>query len=1166
METALPSQLDLSFTFPDAPEELGGVLEIPDRPEITGGYADVYHGFWTNPQGERVDAAIKILRVLNPRSRHSDQDSLVKKAETPQPRLVSPWCHHGDLEYYLRSNPSLSRCEKLLLVYQAGCGLHHLHSCNPPICHADIKPRNVLVNDLGEAALSDFGLSRAMLDLDVTSGFTTSETVKGTFAYMAGELSSGQKASFILRRIMEDEPPKPEDHPVLPAQDSLWELMRRCWDQRPAARPTIFEVLIELREDIGLKQPPPQSCSDLATPIDAGALGLAGTLESPDLALPPRPRRRSYDLKSTEHSGLGLALQSHPPVSSTELFQEGGGRPKRDRRSSEIAAATDPTRVLEDPEKEGLIRPKHFNRRSSDKGGLNHGKAKWPEDFVGRLNSKAEASVAPYRPATPDLDEDLFLAITSKEKSLFPADRAPAARDNETTPKGKAPANGTNAPIAIGTAASCHVTPSEEKDDPNSLSPSSHNLPYRRPTHRAASVSVQVLLPRTDRRVSKRRIFIDRRPSAERAGLLKSEHMRESSSGSGESQTGVEPPQPIRRPLRRASPHDHSQSRQAVYIPKRSSPREDLSSSFALPPAVASGPAVSHIRVPFPRTASGEHQIPAHQEAMGSNMRRTIVVREEGKAPIHYQLGNCIGRGQFGTVYRALNINTGRTVAVKRIRLEGLSESEITQLMKEVNLLKQLDHPSIVQYEGTARDDESLDIVLEYVENGSLGQTLKAFGKFGEKLVAAYVTKILEGLHYLHKQKVVHCDLKAANILSTKNGNIKLSDFGVSLTLNAMGNVKETANNAVGTPNWMGPEVIKLKGASTASDIWSLGCTVVELLTGKPPYSEIGNTLAVMFRIVEDDKAPIPDDCSETLRDFLTQCFKTDPAERPTAESLFEHPWLKRTISTDLATSIWDLAEVSRTLGTSPASRPMLRRPDFVVKAHTFVKTMFSKPVTCKVCQQYVKKNAVFCEECCLICHVTCAKDASSHCDALLYSQYMQGGLTNGSRGSASSRALPSPTPPSPRPHDVPLLGSPSVNNAKFFVPPWKRLSKASTPDRNAVMAGPDERGSQRRSGNFLFRRSEDRSRSRRDSIAGGSQNYASTISAAIRESQRSTKMPGELAQRRISTITFETEPELPAPQSAPLHASMQLVKDPTRRTRPSRKDSRTDSKDCVIQ
>src|ERR1700749_2552532 len=136
------------------------------------------------------------------------------------------------------------------------------------------------------------------------------------------------------------------------------------------------------------------------------------------------------------------------------------------------------------------------------------------------------------------------------------------------------------------------------------------------------------------------------------------------------------------------------------------------------------------------------------------------------------QLGNCIGRGQFGTVYRALNLNTGQTVAVKRISLAGLSDPEITQLMNEVELLERLSHPSIVKYEGMSRDSDTLNIVLEYVENGSLLHTLKAFGRLNERLVASYVTKILEGLHYLHRSQVVHCDLKSANILTTKNGNV----------------------------------------------------------------------------------------------------------------------------------------------------------------------------------------------------------------------------------------------------------------------------------------------------------------------------------------------------------------------------------------------------------
>ncbi|KAF7370599.1 Cell division control protein [Mycena sanguinolenta] len=392
------------------------------------------------------------------------------------------------------------------------------------------------------------------------------------------------------------------------------------------------------------------------------------------------------------------------------------------------------------------------------------------------------------------------------------------------------------------------------------------------------------------------------------------------------------------------------------------------------------------------------------------------------------QLGNCIGRGQFGSVYRALNLNTGQMVAVKRIRLEGLKEDEVTTLMREVDLVKRLSHPSIVKYEGMARDQDTLSIVLEYAENGSLGQTLKAFGKLNERLVASYVVKILEGLHYLHSSDVVHCDLKAANILTTKNGNVKLSDFGVSLNLRAM---EREIKDVAGTPNWMAPEVIELKGASTKSDIWSLACTVVELLTGRPPYADIANSMSVMFRIVEDDMPPLPEDCSPLLEDFLRQCFDKDPTKRPSAVMLCEHQWLKKNwgLHKELRPqdSIPFLRRVSADLQKSEAARLLsqIDMPDSPVESeqpvsgsppnrrisfsstrptdqdisprdHSFVKTTFSKPMVCRVCLLNVKKSAVLCEQCSLIAHARCANNAPPTCDLraqlLLYAQYAEKG------------------------------------------------------------------------------------------------------------------------------------------------------------------------------
>ncbi|PGH22925.1 STE/STE11/CDC15 protein kinase [Polytolypa hystricis UAMH7299] len=251
-----------------------------------------------------------------------------------------------------------------------------------------------------------------------------------------------------------------------------------------------------------------------------------------------------------------------------------------------------------------------------------------------------------------------------------------------------------------------------------------------------------------------------------------------------------------------------------------------------------------------------------------------------------YQLGDCLGKGAFGSVYRALNWGTGETVAVKQIRLADLPKSELRVIMQEIDLLKNLDHPNIVKYHGFVKSAETLNIILEYCENGSLHSISKNFGRFPENLVGLYMSQVLHGLLYLHEQGVIHRDIKGANILTTKQGLVKLADFGVASRTTGL-----HESSVVGTPYWMAPEVIELSGATTASDIWSLGCTVIELLEGKPPYYKF-QPMQALFRIVNDENPPLPQGASPAVKDFLMQCFQKDPNLRVSARKLLRHPWI----------------------------------------------------------------------------------------------------------------------------------------------------------------------------------------------------------------------------------------------------------------------------------
>eukprot|EP00897_Mesotaenium_endlicherianum_P003593 jgi/Mesen1/3261/ME000189S02381 len=269
----------------------------------------------------------------------------------------------------------------------------------------------------------------------------------------------------------------------------------------------------------------------------------------------------------------------------------------------------------------------------------------------------------------------------------------------------------------------------------------------------------------------------------------------------------------------------------------------------------------------------------------------------------HWTKGPKIGSGGFGSVYKCLNNETGEFFAVKQVPQNSADSAfsavqSLEQLKSEVTLLSRLQHPNIVQYMGSDMDDEFLYIFLEFVECGSIQKVMAKFPVFSEELIRNYTRQILCGLAYLHDTETIHRDIKGSNILVNTQGRVKLADFGVAKSYS--NTVEMTACR--GTVWWMAPEAISGQAYDWSVDIWSLGCTVIEMVTrvppwidpetGKPPWGQI-DQMAAIFKIGRaKGPPPLPGNLSPVAKDFILQCLHIDPAKRPTAANLLYHPFV----------------------------------------------------------------------------------------------------------------------------------------------------------------------------------------------------------------------------------------------------------------------------------
>lgn len=266
-----------------------------------------------------------------------------------------------------------------------------------------------------------------------------------------------------------------------------------------------------------------------------------------------------------------------------------------------------------------------------------------------------------------------------------------------------------------------------------------------------------------------------------------------------------------------------------------------------------------------------------------------------------YLLDQKVGSGAFGSVYRGRRKRDNQVVAIKVIDLEE-TKDDIMTINREITALTQGAMCSqLTKYFGSAVFGTKLWIVMEYVDGGSVFDRLKERGPLKEKYIAVIVREVLIGLRYLAMEKKIHRDIKAANILLSRSGEVKLADFG------ATGQLTDTmtkCNTFVGSPYWMAPEVMTQSRYDGKADIWSLGITCLELAKGKPPLCNI-HPLKVITIIPNQPAPQLDGDFSRDFKNFVALCLIKDPKKRPSIDLLLKHPFIKRAGPTSSLKKLW---------------------------------------------------------------------------------------------------------------------------------------------------------------------------------------------------------------------------------------------------------------------
>ncbi|KYQ90255.1 putative protein serine/threonine kinase [Tieghemostelium lacteum] len=269
-----------------------------------------------------------------------------------------------------------------------------------------------------------------------------------------------------------------------------------------------------------------------------------------------------------------------------------------------------------------------------------------------------------------------------------------------------------------------------------------------------------------------------------------------------------------------------------------------------------------------------------------------LITEEEDPSRLFKMSDTCEVSGAFGTVFQVYYNNgqyNNAEVALKK--MDHKSERNRRNNLNEIAILRYLKHPNIVSYINSyEKNDEEIWMVMEYMDGGTIRDAITNF-TFTEKYVAHVIKQVLHALEYLHSLNIAHRDLKSANIMINSKAEVKLIDFGFSIDFTHL----KADTHMCGSPFWMSPEQIQEKPHTLSVDIWSLGMVVAEMMKGIVPHHK--SRIKAMFLtgavgITFNKEKKYSAHWSNELFDFLSSCLQMDPAKRPTATQLLQHPFI----------------------------------------------------------------------------------------------------------------------------------------------------------------------------------------------------------------------------------------------------------------------------------